>query len=170
MSSAFFKENLFLNLLPDFYFCIILWYEEHLILWYSIRFCISLWHPWKPSFFSVSVHLWRYEGGYPALNEVMSKLRQNKVICIDFVRIGYFTCKRAKNREKNCIFGYSCLVQYLVTSCTNLETCVPKPQGSIKKTSKPLYVILLFVVETKYTVWQWSRCFLGIHRVSQRKR
>lgn len=27
---------------------------------------------------SVSVHLWRYEGGYPALNEVMNKLRQNK--------------------------------------------------------------------------------------------
>lgn len=29
--------------------------------------------------FFISVHLWRYEGGYPALTEVMSKLRQNKV-------------------------------------------------------------------------------------------
>lgn len=28
---------------------------------------------------SVSVHLWRYRGGYPALTEVMNKLRQNKV-------------------------------------------------------------------------------------------
>lgn len=27
----------------------------------------------------VSVHLWRYRGGYPALTEVMNKLRQNKV-------------------------------------------------------------------------------------------
>lgn len=26
-----------------------------------------------------SVHLWRYRGGYPALTEVMNKLRQNKV-------------------------------------------------------------------------------------------
>lgn len=29
--------------------------------------------------------MWRYEGGYPALNEVMSKLRQNKVKNADFV-------------------------------------------------------------------------------------
>lgn len=28
---------------------------------------------------SVLVHLWRYRGGYPALTEVMNKLRQNKV-------------------------------------------------------------------------------------------
>ena len=25
------------------------------------------------------VHLWRYRGGYPALNDVMSKLKKNKV-------------------------------------------------------------------------------------------
>lgn len=50
--------------------------------------------PWKSLIFSVSVHLWRYEGGYPALNEVMSKLRQNKVKNTDFV-----TQKRAKNRQ-----------------------------------------------------------------------
>lgn len=37
---------------------------------------------------SVSVHLWRYEGGYPALNEVMSKLRQNKVKLLDFATDG----------------------------------------------------------------------------------
>lgn len=29
---------------------------------------------------SVLVHLWRYRGGYPALTEVMNKLRQNKVM------------------------------------------------------------------------------------------
>lgn len=28
---------------------------------------------------SILVHLWRYRGGYPALTEVMNKLRQNKV-------------------------------------------------------------------------------------------
>lgn len=31
------------------------------------------------SVFYSSVHLWRYRGGYPALTEVMNKLRQNKV-------------------------------------------------------------------------------------------
>lgn len=29
---------------------------------------------------SILVHLWRYRGGYPALTEVMNKLRQNKVM------------------------------------------------------------------------------------------
>lgn len=29
-----------------------------------------------------AVHLWRYRGGYPALTEVMNKLRQNEVIII----------------------------------------------------------------------------------------
>lgn len=52
--------------------------------------------PEKTEIFSVSVHLWRYEGGYPALNEVMSKLRQNKVKNTDFV-----TQKRAKNRQND---------------------------------------------------------------------
>lgn len=28
---------------------------------------------------SILVHLWRYRGGYPALTEVMNKLKQNKV-------------------------------------------------------------------------------------------
>lgn len=32
----------------------------------------------------ISVHLWRYEGGYPALTEVMSKLRDDKVKPSDF--------------------------------------------------------------------------------------
>ncbi|XP_030328834.1 protein NipSnap homolog 2 isoform X2 [Strigops habroptila] len=30
------------------------------------------------SLYKLQIHLWRYEGGYPALNEVMNKLRQNK--------------------------------------------------------------------------------------------
>jgi len=30
----------------------------------------------------VSVHLWRYEGGYPALTEVMSKLKENQVMIL----------------------------------------------------------------------------------------
>lgn len=32
----------------------------------------------------ISVHLWRYEGGYPALTEVMSRLRDDKVELCDF--------------------------------------------------------------------------------------
>lgn len=34
----------------------------------------------KVTHFTLSpVHLWRYRGGYPALTEVMNKLKQNKV-------------------------------------------------------------------------------------------
>ena len=33
----------------------------------------------KCCFCFASVHLWRYRGGYPALTEVMTKLRENKV-------------------------------------------------------------------------------------------
>uniref|UniRef100_A0A8C4JM47 Nipsnap homolog 2 n=1 Tax=Dromaius novaehollandiae TaxID=8790 RepID=A0A8C4JM47_DRONO len=38
---------------------------------------VGTWNTWYGEQ-DQAVHLWRYEGGYPALNEVMSKLRQNK--------------------------------------------------------------------------------------------
>ncbi|XP_010022573.1 PREDICTED: protein NipSnap homolog 2 [Nestor notabilis] len=38
---------------------------------------VGTWNTWYGEQ-DQAVHLWRYEGGYPALNEVMNKLRQNK--------------------------------------------------------------------------------------------
>uniref|UniRef100_A0A7M4FVW2 Nipsnap homolog 2 n=2 Tax=Crocodylus porosus TaxID=8502 RepID=A0A7M4FVW2_CROPO len=38
---------------------------------------VGTWNTWYGEQ-DQAVHLWRYEGGYPALTEVMSKLRQNK--------------------------------------------------------------------------------------------
>uniref|UniRef100_A0A4X2KBI1 Nipsnap homolog 2 n=1 Tax=Vombatus ursinus TaxID=29139 RepID=A0A4X2KBI1_VOMUR len=38
---------------------------------------VGTWNTWYGEQ-DQAVHLWRYEGGYPALNEVMSKLRENK--------------------------------------------------------------------------------------------
>lgn len=42
-----------------------------------IVFCIKF--NWYLFVFFSPVHLWRYRGGYPALTEVMNKLKQNKV-------------------------------------------------------------------------------------------
>lgn len=74
----------------------------------------------KTSFFSVSVHLWRYEGGYPALNEVMSKLRQNKVKRVDLLEM----VNRREHRmvrAKQHSLRYPLLLLYVITICTALE-------------------------------------------------
>jgi len=38
---------------------------------------VGTWNTWYGEQ-DQAVHLWRYEGGYPALTEVMSKLRENQ--------------------------------------------------------------------------------------------
>lgn len=49
--------------------------------------CTQLYEVIMAIVFVFPVHMWRYRGGYPALTEVMSKLRQNKVKDIKYITV-----------------------------------------------------------------------------------
>uniref|UniRef100_A0A673BTH7 Nipsnap homolog 2 n=1 Tax=Sphaeramia orbicularis TaxID=375764 RepID=A0A673BTH7_9TELE len=63
----------FHNVKPEFFFSFILYMG-----WCYPCELVGTWNTWYGEQ-DQAVHLWRYRGGYPALTEVMNKLRQNKV-------------------------------------------------------------------------------------------
>ncbi|MGH0184242.1 UNVERIFIED_CONTAM: hypothetical protein FKN15_014322 [Acipenser sinensis] len=95
---------------------------------------VGTWNTWYGEQ-DQAVHLWRYDGGYPALTEVMSKLRQNKYFIVLFCGFLVEAYKDLQSREdtRNAAWqqeGWDECVYYTVPLIQHMESRIMIPMKS----------------------------------------